>query len=203
MTTIAYALTTRQKVKDYLGISGTDKDTLIDQMINGATDFIESYCGGRRFKSTNYVEIKDGGKSKLFLNQFPVTALTTVEYRSGTPSNPTWNTYDADSYEQYLSEGYLCFYGKLPDIPRGMRVTYTAGYLIDFNNETSATHTLPFDLTTVCTQLAAKNVNNSQAEGIQSQSTEGQSVTFDTTLRSLTADQKATLNKYKTYRYAI
>lgn len=201
MATVAHALTTKEKVKTYLGISGTEKDAVIDQLIGGVTAFIEGYCGGRRFKSTSYVEIKDGGKSTLFLDQHPVTALTAVEYKSGTVSDPVWNTYDENSYEQYLAEGYLKFYGKLPDAPRSMRVTYTAGYLIDFTNEFTGTHTLPFDLTMVATELAAKAVNNGPSDGIISQSTEGQTVQFDSaTIGSLSRTHRNILDKYKTYR---
>ena len=52
MATIAYALTTKEKVKEFLGITGTTNDALIDSLINYITDFIESYVGGRRFKET-------------------------------------------------------------------------------------------------------------------------------------------------------
>lgn len=205
MATVAHALTTKEKVKTYLGLSGTDKDAVIDQIISGVTAFIEGYCGGRRFKSTSYTEIKDGGKTTLFLNQYPVTALTAVEYRSGgTPASPTWSTYDGNSYEPYLSEGYLKFYGRLPEAPRSMRVTYTAGYLIDFTNEFTSTHTLPFDLTLVATELAAKSVNNGPSDGIISQSTEGQTVQFDSaTVGSLSKTHRNILDKYKAYRMAI
>lgn len=199
-----YALTTRQKVKDYLSISDTTKDTLIDELINYVSYFIQNYCGGRNFLSQSYVEIKDpGGRTKLFLNQFPVTAVTLVEYRSGTPSTPVWVTYSADAYLPYLLEGYIHFYARLPLVPQGMRVTYTAGYLIDFTNEFSATHTLPEDLTMVCTEIVAKQVNTAQSQGIYSESTEGQSVQFDSKVHKLSDNHEEILNSYKTFRYAI
>lgn len=204
MTLVSYALTTRQKVKDYLGISDSSKDTIIDILINGATDFIETYCGKRRFKSASYVEIKDcNGQKRLFLNQYPVTAVASVEYRSGTPSSPTWVTYNADSYLKYLDEGYVQFYAKLPLVPQGMRVNYTAGYLIDFANEFTATHTLPFDLTQVCTEIVAKKVGLATSQGISSQSTEGQSISFDVTAKDLSSEHKTILSTYQAFRYAI
>ena len=203
MTLVNYALTTRAKVKLALGITDTSKDDIIDQTINGVTGYIERYCGRRRFLSTSYVEIKDpNGKKKLFLDQYPVRTLSVVEYRSGTPSTPVWNTYSADSYLLYDKEGFISFYGRLPNVPQGMRVTYTAGYLIDFTNEFTTTHTLPFELTQVCTELVVKAINTVQSEGISSQTTEGQSVSFDMPSSRLTTLQKAVLDSFKSIRYS-
>lgn len=214
MSTVSYALTTKEKVKTYIGIAtgDTSKDALIDMLIAQVTDFIENFCGGRRFKSTSYVEIYDSNKqdgtikgSKLFLNQFPVTTTqttTVVEYRSGTPSSPQWVTYNNNAYLLYDKSGYIHFYSILPVIAQGLRVTYTAGYLIDFANEFSATHTLPFDLTMVATELVAQQLNIRQSQGIASQSTEGQSITFKSD-GAMTANQKAILRKYAVPRMAI
>lgn len=206
-TLVPYALTTLQKVRDYLQIATADttKDTLIGELINQATDFIENYCGARRFLATSYVSIRDSRKGhNVFLEQLPVRTLTTVEYRSGTPSTPIWNTYNVDSYILYAKEGYVHFYGMLPDVPQGLRFTYNAGYLIDFTQETITTaHTLPFDLTQVCTQLVARAVNQAASAGIVEMSTEGQSVQFDNKMRSMTDIQLAVLDKYADIRYAM
>ncbi|MDC6663195.1 hypothetical protein N4Q66_27130, partial [Leclercia adecarboxylata] len=42
----------------------------------------------------------DGGFS-VFLRDFPISSLTSVEYRSGTYSSSTWNTYSPDFIEGY------------------------------------------------------------------------------------------------------
>lgn len=204
MTLVTYALTTRQKVKDYLGITDTSKDTLIDQLINAATVAIESYCGGRRFLSASYSEVRDGGKETYILNQYPATAISSVKYNTGTPSTPVWSTYNADDYYKYLPEAKVKFPGKTACIPQYLQFNYTAGYLIDFANETTTSHTLPLDLTQVCTELAAKGANTSTSEGISSQTTEGQTVQFDIGKSNKWSDaQKNILNKYKAYRYGV
>lgn len=205
MTVVAYALTTKQKVKDLMGITDTTSDAIIDSLINGITDFIESYCGHRRFLSTEYTEVYDGRKqNKIFLNQYPVTEVTAVKYRSGLVSNPTWVAYDANSYLPYLKEGYIHFYANLPEVPQGLQVEYTAGYLIDFTSEFDTDdHTLPFDITLVATELVAKQMNFRNAQGIESQTTEGQSITYSPKLKDLSSDHKTILNRYKTTRYAI
>lgn len=197
------ALTTRQKVKDFAGITDSASDTIIDQLITGVTMFIKNYCGGRNFLSASYVETYDTyrGRHKIFLKQVPVTAITTVEYRSGTPTVPIWNTYDANSYLTYLTPGYIHFYGALPQISQGLRVTYTAGYLIDFTNEFTATHTLPADLTMAANEMCATFLNTRRSGGITAEATEGQSVNYDFK-HALTDTLVNILSNYKMYRVA-
>lgn len=212
-TLLSYALTTVDKVKEYYGIPSTDttQDGVITQLINQMTDYIEGFCGERRFLSTTYTnEVYDsmGGRSEIggsiiFLNQFPVTAVTKIEYRSGTILVPNWVTYDANGYILYGKEGYVKFYAVLPTISQGLRFTYTAGYLIDFANETDITkHTLPFDLTQVCTQLVAEQMNVRKSRGIKAEATEGQRVDyFDR--QSMDPMILETLRKYQTIRMHI
>lgn len=207
MATVAYALTTKEKVKAHLGIASatTTYDSLIETFINQVTDFIEGYCGGRRFKETTYTaEMYDSDRQfKIFLKNFPVTTLTSVEYRSGTIASPSWVTYTNEGYLLYSGEGYVHFFGRLPKIHLGIRFTYVAGYKIDFTNELTSTHTLPFDLTMAATMLCAKIYNRRQSEGISQMSTEGQSISFAGVSGEMDQTVKEILDKYKTYRLAI
>lgn len=198
------ALTTRTKVKSYMGITSTDNDTVIDELITGVTAFIKAYCGGRSFLNQAHVETYDSkhGRHKIFLNQLPVTALTAVEYRAGTPSTPTWITYNADSYLLYGNAGYIHFYGALPEAPQGFRISYTAGYLIDFANEFTSTHTLPADLTMASNEMIATILNTRKSGGITTESTEGQAITYDTMAGAMSKNVKNILNGYKIFRIA-
>lgn len=205
MSTLTNALTTNTKVKSYLGITDSASDTLIDMLIDQATGFIENYCGGRRFLSQAYTSAVDvNGGDKIFFEQYPVTTLTSVKYRSGTPSTPVWNTYSADSYMLYGSAGYLRFFGELPTVAQGLQLVYTAGYLIDFANETDTTkHNLPNDLTMACTMLVAHYHTIRQASGISSLATEGQSVSFKGTSDQLPDAVKQVLGAYQAFRYGV
>ncbi len=202
-------LTTKTKVKLLLGITASTNDDLIDMLILNTTRFIEGYCGGRQFLNQNYVEVYDSapnrgtkGGSVLFLNQFPITAVTYLKYRAGTVDNPNWVTYNTNSYLNYLKEGFIRFYGVLPEISQALQVTYTAGYLIDFAHETDLTkHNLPWDLCMVATEIVARKMQFRQAQGMKSMSVEGESVTFGED--TATKDQLAILKKYKTTRMAI
>jgi len=205
MSTLANALTTKEKVKSYLSLSGSTNDVLIDMLIDQATAFIENYCGGRKFLSQSYTDVVDTkGGDKLFFENYPVTALTSVKYRSGTPSSPIWNVYNVDTYLLYSKAGYVKFFGQLPVSSQGIQLVYTAGYLIDFTQETNPTfHTLPNDLSMACTMFVASLFQNRQAQGISQLRTEGQEVRYKDLSEELPPSVKTILSQYQTFRYAV
>lgn len=202
------ALTTRQKVKDYLGIVDAGTDAIIDELITYCTQFIKSYCGGRQFLNQTFDEQYDSyrTRTKIFLKNFPITSTQqnlVLYYRSGTPTAVQWIVYNADSYLLYQKEGYIHFYSKLPEVHLGFRVVYNAGYLIDFTQEFDpAHHTLPEDLTLVATELCAKQFNTRKSAGILQETTEGQSVAYSYKARELDDMHRNILNSYKAFRIA-
>ena len=202
MATPAHSLTTKEKVKLLLGITVSTDDALIDMMIGWVTDFIENYCGGRRFKETTYTneEYDQPEGDKVFLRNWPVSSLTSVQYRTGTIASPTFISFDANDYILYGNEGFIKFFARFHGIlgvAKALRFSFVAGYKIDFANELSATHTLPFDLTAVATQLVANIFNTKDSGGLKSESTEGQSVTYaDMSADNLSDAQKQILSKY-------
>lgn len=204
MATLPYAITTKEKVKLLGGISGTTNDTLIDMLIDQVTDMIESICG-RRFFSTEYTDEEydspDQG-DKIFLKNKPITELASVQYRGGTISSPTWIDFDANSYLLYGARGYVKFFTVFTKGYLNLRFTYTAGYLIDWaEDDDPEAHTLPRDLTMVATQLVLAAYNKRSSGGIQSQSTEGQSITYaDISKDDLNDYQKSVINRYKKFR---
>lgn len=200
---LSYAITTIAKVKAQLGITDTSKDSLLETLVNQVTAFAEGFCGGRRFMShtvSNEMHDTNGGNN-VFLKDFPITALSSVEYRSGSISSPTWNTYSPEGYLLYADEGYVHFFGKLPTVHQGLRFNYVAGYLIDWAHEDDETkHTLPFDLTGVATDLVCQMYLGKDNQNISSLSTEGQSVTFATPDKVITPMQESILGNYIAYR---
>lgn len=204
MATVSHALTSTAKVKAHLGISGATYDTVIDTFVNGVTDFIESFCR-RRFKETTYSnEQYDGGepnsnddyRKRVFLKNYPVSAVSAFEYRSGQISSPTWTAFSADDWLLYGNEGYVRYLGDyLPRGHKNLRVSYTAGYKIDFANETTlANHTLPFDITMVATKLAARMFDKRLSEGKSSENVEGQGIQWSA---SLSDAETAILSRYR------
>ena len=179
-----YALTQVNDVKSIIDIaSGTTTwDQTFIELINGATIYIERYCGGRRFATATYTnetydcefEDDDDGRQKwLFLKNWPVTAFTTIEYRSGTT---TYASYDSTAYETYTDNGSIYFYGGITKGRKTVRVTYTAGYTINWT--TQASHTLPHDITMACRSLVLAAFNKRKSQGIESESVGGASINW-------------------------
>lgn len=172
-------ITTKEKVKTYLGLSGTTHDNLIDELIKNATASIERFCN-RSFTEASYTEYFDTicGDTKLFLKNYPVASLTSVKYRSGTWGAITWT--DLNSNDYLLNDnGKVAFAFAFPDAEKYIQIVYTGGYKISFTNESNpALHTLPFDLTQIATEIVAQTFNQRTSVGISNESTEGQSITY-------------------------
>ena len=179
---INYALTTNARVKARIEITVSTLDTVIDTMIASVTDFIEQQCGGRRFKETTYTnEVYDGSivgvnpqpLPYLILKNAPIASISAFEYRNGTRTSPVWTAFQDDNYEPMNSRGIVKV-----DLPAGyqnIRVSYVAGYKIDFTDEDNvAVHTLPFELSDLAERLVIKRIKRRESEG-KSQETLGQS----------------------------
>jgi len=182
---VGYALTTKNRIKDRLQLTTAQHDVLLDRLVSAITDYIEAECS-RRFKSTPYANevysVYGERQEFVLLKQAPVTTLTSAQYRAGTPSNPSWTGYTADEFE--LAEdgksGIVKIYGRAPKGTNTLRFTYTAGYLIDFDNVGDTTkHTLPLDLSDLAERLAVKLFKKRDAEGKATESYEGGSVTWN------------------------
>lgn len=197
MAIIAWALTTLQKTKDYLGITGTDatRDAVIEGLINSVTDWIESQIGRRLKETTHTNELYDGGGNRLFLKNYPASSVSSVQYKQGSLSNPTWQDFSADDWQLLSKRGEIYFPAGMPEGVENIRVSYTAGYKIDFANETNtALHTLPFDIELLAKQLVAKAYNQRKADGKSNESVEGSSIGWD---RQISEEQKQTILKYR------
>lgn len=180
MANVAHALTSEARVKARLGITSAGFDTLIKRLIYAATDFIEKECGGRRFKETVYTQqIYDGTPLNdegtrvpyLILKNAPVASISAFEYRSGSRSSPSWVAFATDDYEPRLTEGLLKVHGGVPAGTQNIRISYTAGYKIDFANEfNDSNHTLPYELSDLCERLVVKRFKKREKEGVSQES---------------------------------
>ena len=76
------ALVSLADAKTYLGISGSDDDSRLEQLINASSTAIESFCD-RAFREQSYRESYNGlGQHTLRLRHYPVTQITRVAYGS-------------------------------------------------------------------------------------------------------------------------
>jgi len=68
-------LITVADAKTYLGVTGTDDDAILGDMVDAATETIENHCE-HKFNSANYTQWLDGsGESRLWLPEWPITAV--------------------------------------------------------------------------------------------------------------------------------
>ncbi|MBO6739044.1 MAG: hypothetical protein JJ916_04205 [Phycisphaerales bacterium] len=141
-------ITTASEYKTHRGITGSDYDTLIGNLITQEQAWLERRLG-RAFDEATYTdEAYDGtGTGELWLDNRPVSALTAVKILA---SDGTTTTLDSGDYRlvdsQYIHrlkstgwdavspwDGYSG-----PCFPRGhgnILVTYTAGYAADEHPE--------------------------------------------------------------------
>lgn len=190
-----YALTTVDRVRNVrLRIENDGFDVLFANLINAVSDYIEGECN-RRFMETDYEElhtVHTYGQQILVLRQAPVSEVTAFEYRSGTKTTPTWNDYDPDSWELDEDAGIIEVNTMLEKF---LRVSYTAGYLIDWENEDDITkHTLPFDLTDLAERIVVKWYKRKEAEGKLSEGFDGAQIAWR---EGMTKEDEATIARYR------
>jgi len=159
-----YALTTLAKAKRFMDISGTDDDTLIEELIDSVSAQIEKWCR-RKFLSRSFTEYHDGGGySYVFVDNPPITAVASVyddsdrEWTSSDLVSATYYTTDgsyADEGRIQLWQGKLYFY----DGVKNVKVTYTGGY-----------SSVPADVEMACHALVSMWFNIRDKQGLTSES---------------------------------
>lgn len=127
-------LTTKARVKERLQITVTDFDDLFDRLILGVSARIETICS-RTFALATYTnQLYDGSdiygtqRFVLILKNAPVASISSIQYKAGPNSSPTWYSYDEDDYDIDLEAGLIYFKTPLPRGKQNIRITYTAGY---------------------------------------------------------------------------
>jgi len=160
----SYALITLDNLKEVLGITDNTQNSLLTNIINRATDIIESYCGNRRFASTTYTNQEYDGTGTCFINarHYPITAMTAYEKNQGSAGTADWSTLQND-YIKYIDDGHGPgqFYYQMGFVRgvRNYRFSYTAGYT-----------TIPHDLEEACLEICVWIYKDRQNKGMQSES---------------------------------
>lgn len=181
----SYALTTVDRTKTFMGMSGATNDAVLEILINSCTDFIEKECGGRRFKQTAYTneEYDGSGSRTLVLRNWSVseTATFTLQYRETLENLDKWATVQAKDYKIDFENGLVHFITKTSIFhrePYNYRVSYTAGYDYD-NVATYLSDVGAGDLEMACWMLVRDIFNEKGMTGnIRSESIGNYSVTF-------------------------
>lgn len=202
MATIDWALTTLDRVKNRLGIKVTDFDIVLEQIINSITDWIEGQCNARRFKQTAYSnEIFDGSpsprhlKRNLIFTHIPIISLSSFQRNIGLSSSPTWADVFPEEYQLLGKEGIIYMPAGLPVGHRNIKVSYIAGYKIDFSHEIDTTkHNLPFDISNLAERMAVKEFKRREDVGKSGETIGDATVNY---FDHLEEEDKAVIARYK------
>jgi hypothetical protein len=192
-------------------------DAVLTRMINSLTDFISNECGVFSFVQQTYTnEVYSADATKqiyLVLRNKPVFSISSFQYRAGTPTNPSWTDFIADQYELidprtdpisgliWYPSGVIRVYGVIPRLYNNMlRVTYVAGYPVDWANAGNrTTHLLPADLTNLCENLVVRRFKRRQLAGQSSMQIEGSNVSGWRNV--LDAEDEDILGQYRQFNF--
>lgn len=174
-------LITPPYVKTHLKISNSDTshDDLITQLITQYSRVIEKFCN-RAFAEMDYEEVYNGnGETTLFLNQYPVSEVSSLAIDSITYEDSDFVFYSEGKIK--LTDGSVFTKGN-----QNVEISYTAGY-----------SQIPEDVQLCCVELVAMKFKEIDSDriGVTSQSFGDQSVSFGTS--GLSGELKKILSAYK------
>lgn len=178
-----YALVSLDDVKEFKGLTTTDDDDFISNLINRYSTLFESHMN-KNVLRREYTEYYDGGgNSILFVDQYPITNI------SGISDDSDWSwadttLIDADSY-RVSNDNYIIFRSTtLGDYDQNVKITYTAGY-----------KDVPEDIKHACIKEVVRSYDNRQEVGITSKSMLDGSVSY--LAQGLLEETTMILDKYR------
>lgn len=153
-------LTQLATVKEYLGITDTASDTLINNLIDRASEFMETFCG-RKFGEASYTEYHDGDgiASKLFLRQWPIISSLTSLHDDTNRTYGSASLVNTDDYVATNETGIIALDGLRFHVGvANVKAVYSAGYKLP--GGTGSGSPLPLDLEQACIELVALRWND-------------------------------------------
>ncbi len=182
------ALSTLANLKSMLGITGTDKDTILEIMLNGASNHIEKWTGKRfNLQSRTEVLTPSGSSPRLYLKASPIASIASVTLDGTVLPN--------GGYIAGTEAGYLAYAsGFWPAGVQNASVVYTGGYVLPKDATQQTPQTLPAEIELAALKLAAGFYNRSTMEGASNSSSGGMSVSFADVFGE---DIKALLRPYR------
>jgi hypothetical protein len=181
-----YHLTTISRIKKKLSITEDGWDNVLNNISFGITDFIQSQLN-LILKEQEHIEILDGKNEKISLLNIPVLEIVKIEKLI----NEEWQEQKIPKFNP--KTGILNY--KAQTGFQNIRITYVAGYKINFENQEDLTkHNLPFEISELAERLIIRQFNKLKDEGKNS-------VSFDNSTTSwselLDKTDKEIIGRYK------
>lgn len=168
-------LTTKEKVKALLGISDTANDTIIDDMIDGASQFAVNFIGRPLAQQQVKESLAGKGLPDLLLSLTPLISVTSVLY--DTTAYTDYVIYDKDSgiLQRSNAAGFTDTNLRLNTIDRApssyyekrWHVTYWGGYRLPSFGVSQGMEgpRLPFDLERAIIEMVKAQYHNMKVDG--------------------------------------
>lgn len=122
---------TLDEAKTHLRITGTDEDTLLNSLIDAATEYAQEYQR-RKYLTTSCVDYLDAWLRVIRPAWSPLVAVTSITYvdANGTTQTLAADQYrvDTDTQPARITEAWSCTWPAIRNITNAIAVTYTAGY---------------------------------------------------------------------------
>lgn len=120
-----YALISLQQAKDYMKVEHNEEDTLIEDLINRATYYLERRKYQRALKQRTFTgELYNGmGTRELRLSTFPVVSVSSVSHVDDSGNESTINDYKIDG-----RRGILFRHSGWIDGVSNYKITWVGGY---------------------------------------------------------------------------
>ena len=158
---------TLSELKDYLWITDSSQDTILEIFVDSANKYITNYIW-RNITAQDYTEYKDwDGQRIILLDNYPVNKITSFKVNYWTIDTPDWVDVDANEYQLVPEEGkiFLTFNKR-----RGFQ-----NYEIEYN---AWYDPIPWDLKLAWLKIAWSYYNTKDTDWVKSESVAGDSITF-------------------------
>ena len=127
---MATDLVTLAEYKAYQKITSTNQDAEIKQLIPIASQLCKTYC--RRtfldYINDNKVEFSNGGGSLIYLKEFPLLSVSSVEYSTDFGATYTALIEFTDYIVDMEDGSIVPTSGNFTKVLNGYRITYSAGF---------------------------------------------------------------------------
>ncbi len=177
----AVDLTTVDKLRSWLNLTGEKDDVLLASLVTAASAFAENWMT-RLILSASYVETLDGNASdRMILKQYPITAVSSVIVDGY--SLPVSTAYNVAGYQFDDIGIYLIGY-QFTRARRNVQISYTAGYA-----------SVPLDLEQAVIEICAQRYRERDRIGLVSKGLAGETTSFSQ--RDMSEGARSVLQYYQ------
>lgn len=117
--------------KTYKGISSTDDDSRIIQILTHVSGLVRHFCNRsfNAYYTEPKVETHDGCTNIIYLEEMPLNTVTSVEIsEDGGTTYSALETYYVNAEDSFITTGTIYPFVTSPLTINGVKVTYTGGY---------------------------------------------------------------------------